>query len=116
MSILTSKVDTHSENYRRNLQHHIALLDGYFQKLERAFSGGGESKQQKHQVNGKLLVRDRIARLIDNDTAFFELSALAALDCYDEEVACAGIITGIGVIQNIECMVIANDATVKAGC
>ena len=77
--------------------------------------GGKESAVKKHQDRGKLLVRGRIDLLIDQDTPFLELSALAAIDMYKNEVPSAGIVTGIGVVHGREVMIIANDATVKGG-
>ena len=77
--------------------------------------GGKDSAVKKHQDRGKLLVRERIDLLIDQDTPFLELSALAAIDMYKNEVPSAGIVTGIGVVHGREVMIIANDATVKGG-
>lgn len=77
--------------------------------------GGGQKNIEKHTSRGKLFVHDRIEKLIDPDTPFLELSALAAHDLYDNNAPGAGIITGIGVIHGQECMIVANDATVKGG-
>ena len=76
--------------------------------------GGGEKYRKLHQSRGKLLPRDRIETLIDEGSPFLELSQLAAYDLYgDEEVPAAGIITGIGRVNGVECLIVANDATVK---
>ncbi len=77
--------------------------------------GGDSTSRERHQARGKLLVRDRIAALLDPGAPFLELSQLAALNVYDEPVPAAGIITGIGRVNGVECMVVANDATVKGG-
>src|ERR1041385_8939828 len=77
--------------------------------------GGGEKALEKHRSRGKLTARERIDRLLDPDTAFLELSALAAWEMYDGQAPGAGIVTGIGVIEGRECVVVANDATVKGG-
>ena len=78
--------------------------------------GGGEKYRKLHQSRGKLLPRDRIETLIDEGSPFLELSQLAAYDLYgDEEVPAAGIITGIGRVNGVECLIVANDATVKGG-
>src|SRR5881398_3301426 len=77
--------------------------------------GGGEQALEKHRSRGKLTARERIDRLLDPDTAFLELSALAAWELYDGQAPGAGIVTGIGVIEGRECVLVANDATVKGG-
>src|SRR5678815_3715336 len=77
--------------------------------------GGGEKAVERHRSRGKLTARDRIDRLIDPGTAFLELNALAAWDLYDGAAPSAGIVTGIGVVEGQECVVVANDATVKGG-
>src|SRR5438067_3728618 len=77
--------------------------------------GGGEKAVDRHRSRGKLTARERIDRLVDPGSAFLELSALAAWDLYDGQAPAAGIVTGIGVIEGQECVVIANDATVKGG-
>ena len=77
--------------------------------------GGGAVNQARHQQRGKLLARARIRELLDPGAPFLELSALAAYEVYDEPVPAAGLITGIGRISGIECMIVANDATVKGG-
>ena len=78
-------------------------------------SGGGDRARERHESRGKLLARDRIDRLVDPGTAFLELNALAALDVYDNQAPSAGIVTGIGVVEGRECVIVANDATVKGG-
>jgi acetyl-CoA carboxylase carboxyltransferase component len=77
--------------------------------------GGGERAVERHRSRGKLPARERIDRLVDPDTAFLELSALAAWDVYDNQAPSAGIVTGIGVVEGRECAIVANDATVKGG-
>src|SRR6266516_842235 len=77
--------------------------------------GGGEAALEKHRSRGKLTARERIDRLVDPDSAFLELGALAAWDLYDGAAPGAGIVTGIGVVEGRECVVVANDATAKGG-
>src|SRR5437016_2242783 len=77
--------------------------------------GGGEKAVERHRSRGKLTARERIDRLVDPGSAFLELSALAAWDVYDGQAPSAGVVTGVGVIEGLECVVIANDATVKGG-
>jgi 3-methylcrotonyl-CoA carboxylase beta subunit len=75
--------------------------------------GGGEAATVRHRSRGKLPARERIDRLVDPGSAFLELNALAAWDMYDGEAPSAGIVTGIGVVEGRQCVVVANDATVK---
>ncbi|KAI9296244.1 methylcrotonoyl-CoA carboxylase beta chain [Neoconidiobolus thromboides FSU 785] len=82
---------------------------------EKVALGGGEASRQRHLSRNKLLPRDRIARLLDNGSPFLELSALAGYKLYKEDVPAGGIITGIGRVQGVECMIVANDPTVKGG-
>src|SRR4029077_11941606 len=77
--------------------------------------GGGEKATERHRSRGKLPARERIDRLVDPGTALLELNALAAWEMYDAGAPSAGIVTGIGVVEGRECMVVANDATVKGG-
>ncbi|MEA2323812.1 MAG: 3-methylcrotonyl-CoA carboxylase beta subunit, partial [Solirubrobacteraceae bacterium] len=77
--------------------------------------GGDEKARARHVDRGKLLVRDRIDRLLDPGSPFLELSPLAAWDLYDDDVPAGGIVTGVGRIEGRHCMVVANDATVKGG-
>src|ERR1044071_911519 len=77
--------------------------------------GGGEKAVARHRERGKLLARERVDRLVDPGTAFLELNALAAWDLYDGQAPSAGIVTGIGVVEGRECVIVANDATVKGG-
>src|SRR5437763_8857201 len=77
--------------------------------------GGGEKAVARHRERGKLTARERIDRLVDPGAAFLELSALAAWDVYDGDAPGAGIVTGIGVVEGQECVIVSNDATVKGG-
>lgn len=83
--------------------------------LVKAQEGGGEKARERHRKHGKLLPRDRIELLLDPGSDFLELSALAGFEMYDEDLPAGGIITGIGRIMGIDCMIVANDATVKGG-
>src|SRR5499427_9611902 len=90
----------------------VAELRGRTTEVAR---GGGERSVERHRSRGKLTARERIDRLVDPDTAFLELNALAAWELYDGQAPGAGIVTGVGVVQGRECVVVANDATVKGG-
>jgi acetyl-CoA carboxylase carboxyltransferase component len=85
------------------------------ERTARVAQGGGEKAVERHRSRGKLTARERIDRLLDPDTAFLELNALAAWELYDGQAPSAGIITGIGVIEGRDCVIVANDATVKGG-
>ncbi len=113
--VLETAVDPESESFRQRRDHMRSLVDDLKQKVERIKKGGGETYRQRHEERGKLLPRDRIECLLDDGTPFLELSQLAALDVYEEEVPAAGIITGIGRVSGHECVVVCNDATVKGG-
>src|SRR5918992_3117680 len=91
------------------------MVDDLRERLAVVRAGGSESARRKHTDRGKLLVRDRVDRLLDPGSPFLELSPLAATGMYDDAVPSAGIVTGIGRISGRECVVVANDATVKGG-
>src|SRR5216117_802160 len=78
-------------------------------------AGGGEKATERHRSRGKLTARERIDRLVDPGGAFLELNALAAWDVYDGQAPAAGIVTGVGAVEGRECVIVANDATVKGG-
>ncbi|MBA2738663.1 MAG: methylcrotonoyl-CoA carboxylase, partial [Nocardioidaceae bacterium] len=84
-------------------------------RVARAREGGPAKARDKHLARGKLLVRDRIDRLLDPGSPFLELSGLAATGMYDDAVPAAGIVTGVGLVEGRECIIVANDATVKGG-
>ncbi|MDH5254547.1 MAG: methylcrotonoyl-CoA carboxylase, partial [Gammaproteobacteria bacterium] len=115
MSVLDSVLDTQSAEFARNRAANEALIADLRARVAAAAQGGGAQARAKHVARGKLLVRDRIRELLDPGSPFLELSQLAATGLYDDEVASAGIVTGIGRIAGQECVVVANDATVKGG-
>ncbi|HET7358168.1 MAG TPA: carboxyl transferase domain-containing protein, partial [Nocardioidaceae bacterium] len=92
-----------------------ALVDELRERLARVRVGGSEAARKKHLGRGKLLVRDRVDRLLDPGSPFLELSPLAAHGMYQDAVPSAGVVTGIGRVSGRECVVVANDATVKGG-
>src|SRR5881296_4615059 len=85
------------------------------ERTARVALGGGEKATERHRSRGKLTARERIDRLVDPGGAFLELNALAAWDLYDGQAPGAGMVTGIGAIEGRECVIVANDATVKGG-
>lgn len=115
MTILKSSINPQSESFQRNKAANQKLIDQLYAAVEKIIQGGGADAQKRHLSRGKLLPRERINRLLDPGSAFLELSQLAALDVYDEDVPCAGLIAGIGKVSGIDCMIVANDATVKGG-
>ncbi|MCG8535196.1 MAG: methylcrotonoyl-CoA carboxylase [Pseudomonadales bacterium] len=115
MTILESKINTNSQDFQSNKSAMETLVSDLQSQVKNIQRGGGEKAQQKHLARGKLLPRERVARLLDPGSPFLELSQLAAHEVYGEDVPAAGVIAGIGRIQGIECMIVANDATVKGG-
>jgi len=113
--LLPSNIDVRSAEFTANRAHMQGLVDTLRTEIARKAIGGPEGARQKHLAAGKLLVRDRVRLLLDTGSPFLELSALAANGLYGDEVAGAGIVTGIGRVMGRECMVVANDPTVKGG-
>ena len=112
---IESKIDTQSEEFKKNKEAYLIMLGEYKKILSEIKQGGPPQAIEKHKERGKLLVRERIDLLIDANTPFLELSPLASYNMYENQFPSAGIITGIGVIHGQETMIIANDATVKGG-
>jgi 3-methylcrotonyl-CoA carboxylase beta subunit len=115
MPALTTALDPRSPSFRANAERMRALVAELRATVEQVRQGGGEAARDRHVARGKLLPRDRIRTLIDPASPFLELSQLAAHGMYGENIPAAGIITGIGRIAGRECVVVANDATVKGG-
>lgn len=115
MDVMKGNVDRTSVEYKANREFHLSLRADLQQKLKSAKNGGGEQQVRRHHQRGKLLARERIERVLDVGSPFLELSALGALDMYGMDIPSAGIVTGIGRVHNVECMFVANDATVKGG-
>src|SRR2546423_13455945 len=115
METLATHLDTSSEDFRLNRERMQRLVEELNRRIETARQGGGEKYLARHREQGKMPVRDRISALLDPDTPFLELSPLAANGMYDDEAPGAGIVTGVGRVQQRECLIIGNDATVKGG-
>src|SRR3954467_3299369 len=92
-----------------------ALVDELRASSAAVAAGGGPKAVERHRSRGKLVARERIDRLVDPGTAFLELNALAAWDMYEGQAPGAGVVTGVGVVEGTECVLVANDATVKGG-
>jgi len=115
MTAIGTQVDTRAPQARANRARMAELVARLRDEVERIRLGGGPAARQKHLARGKLLPRDRVRALIDPASPFLELSQLAAHGMYGGEIPAAGIITGIGVVEGQECVIVANDATVKGG-
>ena len=115
MDIIESKLSPGSDEFQKNQEDMRSRVSDLKARLERTRLGGGSALIERHRQRGKLFVRDRIERLLDPDTAFLELNALAANGMYDDDAPGAGLVTGIGQVQGRPCMIVANDATVKGG-
>jgi 3-methylcrotonyl-CoA carboxylase beta subunit len=115
MSVLDSSAEPNSAAFQANYTHNRALVQSLAEHTARIAKGGSARSRERHLARGKLLPRDRIDVLLDRGSPFLELSALAAHGMYDDDIAAAGIITGIGRVSGRECLIIANDATVKGG-
>lgn len=115
MPVLTSQVNPQSDAYKQNQQGMQKVVDDLQTTIATILKGGGEKYVARHKAKGKLLARERIDALLDADSPFLEIGQLAAHNVYGEEVPCAGVVAGIGLIHGTECMVVANDATVKGG-
>src|SRR6201747_2097528 len=112
---LHSSTDPNSSDFARNAEAMRALVAELRQKLDSVAGGGGEASRARHTGRGKMLARQRVDLLLDPGTAFLELSPLAAHGLYGGDVHSASIVTGVGRIAGRECVVVANDATIKGG-
>jgi 3-methylcrotonyl-CoA carboxylase beta subunit len=113
--ILRSDIDTRSADFMANAEAMRSLVADLREQVDAVSQGGGKEARRRHQSRGKLLVRERVATLIDPGSPFLELSQLAAHSMYGGEVPSAGIVSGVGRVSGRECVIVANDATVKGG-
>ncbi len=113
--MLRSNLNPRSEDFAANAASMGALVADLRDKVAAAAQGGGATARDRHTARGKLLPRDRVAALIDPGSPFLEFSQLAAYGLYGGDVPAAGIVTGIGRVSGQECVIVANDATVKGG-
>ncbi len=110
-----SAIDNHSEAFKRNRDAMRALVAELEERLETVRQHGGERYTERHKSRGKLLARERVDRLLDEGSPFLEIGQLAAWEMYSGDLNSAGVVAGIGRVEGIECVVVANDATVKGG-
>ncbi len=115
MSELISQVNTKSAEYQTNFAHNKALAEQLHERQQQAAEERPSRTIDRHRGRNKLLVRERIDALLDSGSPFLELSPLAAWEMHKNEAPSAGIVTGIGRVEGLECMIIANDPTVKGG-
>jgi len=115
MEIIESTIDTNSKEYKENEKRYKLLVKDLKKNIAQAQKGGGDEKIKLHKSRNKMLARERIERLIDQDTPFMEFNPLAAHGMYKNKSPCAGIVTGIGLVHGREVVIVANDATVTGG-
>ena len=120
MTILETQLNARSADFQTNAAAMRAVVDDLQKQIARSAMGGGEAARAKHAARGKLLPRDRVQMLLDPGTPFLELSPLAAMNMYpdrdgSDSAPCAGVITGIGRVSGVDCLIVCNDATVKGG-
>src|SRR5438270_26825 len=114
MALLQSRIER-TDDFSRRAARLEALVEELRTRTSQVAAGGGERAIERHRSRGKLLARERIDRLVDPGTAFLELNALAAWEVYGGDAPSAGVVTGVGVVEGRECVIVANDATVKGG-
>ena len=115
MAKIISQINTNSQDYKDNQASMLLLVDELKTRLNQIALGGDEKARARHLQHGKLLPRERLNELLDPGSPFLELSQLAAFEVYEDNVPAAGLITGIGIVSGIECVIVINDATVKGG-
>jgi 3-methylcrotonyl-CoA carboxylase beta subunit len=115
MAKITSKINPRSDEFQKNAAAMQAVVDDLQSKVQQIKLGGGESLIARHVARGKLFARDRVQKLLDPGSPFLEIGQFAGWECYDDYVPAAGMVAGIGRVSGVECMIVANDATVKGG-
>jgi len=115
MTVLNSSVNPHDSQFKANSDAMTSLVSDLNDKVSKLAQGGGEALIARHEGRGKLFVRDRINTLLDEGSPFLEISQFAAFGVYEQDIPCAGVVAGIGRVKGVECMIVANDATVKGG-
>ena len=115
MAVLQSNVAPGDPGFAENAAHHRALAGALRAQAAEIALGGDARSRERHVARGKLLPRERLAKLLDPGSPFLEIGQFAGFELYDDVVPCAGVITGIGRVRGVECVVVVNDATVKGG-
>lgn len=115
MSVIETKIDTRSAGFAANDAAMRALIEDLHKNVDRVAEGGGARYADRHKARGKLLARERVTRLLDPGAPFLEIGQFAAWEMYSGDVMSAGVVAGVGRIAGVECMIVANDPTVKGG-
>ncbi|TMO65384.1 carboxyl transferase domain-containing protein [Pseudoalteromonas aurantia] len=115
MTVLNSSVNPNDSQFKANSDAMASLVSDLNDKVSKLAQGGGEALIARHEGRGKLFVRNRINTLLDEGSPFLEISQFAAFGVYEQDIPCAGVVAGIGRVKGVECMIVANDATVKGG-
>jgi 3-methylcrotonyl-CoA carboxylase beta subunit len=115
MTAIETLIDTKNSTFLDNQRAMMAHVERLRSEIKKSEQGGGAKAQEKHKARGKLTARERIGQLVDKGSHFLEFSNLAAFEMYNGDAPAAGVVTGIGVIHGKECVIVANDATVKGG-
>ena len=115
MPTLRSKLNPRSDEFKASRESMQQLVQDLNARLAKSAEGGGEAARAKHVARGKLLPRERVEMLLDPDTPFLEIGALAGLDMYENAAPGGGLIAGVGRVSGVECLIVCNDATVKGG-
>jgi len=120
MEPLDSKISVNAPEFKENQNHHLSLIAEWRERLARVKQGGGEKAVERHRSRDKMLPRERIERVLDEGSAFLEVSQMAGWEMYPEHTGkdglpSGGVVAGIGRVHGMECMIVANDATVKGG-
>ncbi|MBU1441087.1 MAG: methylcrotonoyl-CoA carboxylase, partial [Gammaproteobacteria bacterium] len=115
MTQLATRLNARSAEFQANAAAMRALVDDLRAQVTKVQAGGGEAARSKHTARGKILPRDRVAKLLDPGTPFLEVAPLAAMAMYQDAAPGAGLIAGIGRVNGVDCMIVCNDATVKGG-
>ncbi len=115
MAVIQSQINKNSDSFRKNHSHMTGLVKSFKDNVAKIRKGGEPEALKKHKARGKLTARERISSLIDPGTSFLEFSTLAAWDMYGGMAPGAGLVTGMGLVKAVECVIVANDATVKGG-
>ena len=115
MTALKSKLDPRSDSFQKNADTMRALTQELAERVTIVKSGGGEARNARHKARGKLLVRERVDRLLDVGSPFLEIGQFAAWEMYSGDVYSAGVVAGVGRVSGVDCVIVANDPTVKGG-
>lgn len=115
MDVIHSHIDVNSSDFKENKSFHLSLKEELKERINVIKNGGGADLVKRHHERKKFLPRERIEKILDEGSPFIELSSLAAYKLYEDDVPAAGVVTGIGRVHGVECMFVANDATVKGG-